>query len=195
MGPGSRKKGLELMKPRIQPVSPENATPVQKQLLDGWWRDLNFSRVLVNHPELYRVYVPVIAKVIPQSDLPPRDREIIALRVLACCKEVYEATHHASIARHAGLTDADIEAARTNGPSLTPFEKRLVKATDELLTDYRIADDTWRALGERYSQVQLMEVVGLVGCYVMLAMIMKSFDVQLEDKETFERCQRARGYT
>jgi alkylhydroperoxidase family enzyme len=149
---------------------------------------------MAQHPELYRVYVPVIAKVIPHSELPPRDREILALRTLARCSEVYEATHHASIARHAGLTDADIEAARTSGPGLSPFERTLVRAVDELMTDYTLSDTTWRALGERYSQVQQMEVVGLVGCYVMLAMIMKSYGIQLEDDETFKRCQAARGY-
>ena len=180
--------------PRVPPVSLDNLTEQQKKLLGGWWKDLNFSRVMAQHPNLFQVYVPVIAKVIPQSELPPRDREIIVLRILARCDELYEATHHATIARNAGLTDADIEAARTNGPSLTPFEKTLVKAADELMADYKISDATWQALGARYTQVQQMEVVGLVGCYVMLGMIMKTYGVQLEDDATFKRCQAARGY-
>lgn len=180
--------------PRVPPVSLDNLSEQQQKLLGGWWKDLNFSRVMAQHPNLFQVFVPVIAKVIPGSELPPRDREIIVHRILAQCDELYESTHHTSIARNAGMSDADIEAAKIDGPSLTPFEKTLVKATDELMANYKIGDATWAALGERYTQVQQMEVVGLVGCYVMLAMVMKTYGIQLEDDVTFKRCQAARGY-
>jgi alkylhydroperoxidase family enzyme len=180
--------------PRIPPVSLDALTDEQKQLLDGWWRDLNFSRVMAQHPALYRVFVPVIAKVIPGTELPPRDRQILVMRTLARCNEVYESTHHTAISHMAGLTDADIEAAKTAGPGLTPFERTLVDAADELARDHCISDATWQALAKRYSQVQLMEVVALVGCYTMLAMVMKSYGIQLEDPETFEHVHAQRQY-
>ena len=68
---------------RIPPIDPETATDEQKALLNGWWKDLNFSKVMAQHPKLYQVYVPVIAKVIAQTDLPPRDRQILVMRTLA----------------------------------------------------------------------------------------------------------------
>ena len=181
--------------PRIPPVDPQTATPEQQKLLDGWWRNMNFARVMAQHPKLYAYFVPLIRKVIPETELPPRDRQILVLRTLALCDETYEATHHAHISHHAGLTDADIEAARTGSPSLSPFERTLVKAADELVRFHRVSDDTWSSLAGRYSQVQLMEVVGLVGTYTMLAMIMRSYGVQLEDAEGLEALQALRTYT
>jgi alkylhydroperoxidase family enzyme len=181
---------------RIAPIPPDAFSDAQNKFVgEGWWKGLHFCQTMVQHLELYRNYRPLIAKVIPHSELSPRDRQILVLRTLALCNEVYEATHHEHISRNAGLTDADIEAARTNGAGLSPFEKTLVKAADELVRDHCIGDATWAALAERYSQVQLMEVVGLVGCYKMLAMIMKSYGIQLEDEETQKRLQALRQYT
>jgi alkylhydroperoxidase family enzyme len=185
---------MRLTPPRVPPVSPDSATDEQKALLNGWWRDLNFSRVMAQHPALYQVFVPVIEKVIARTNLPPRDRQILVLRTLALCEEVYESTHHAHISHGAGLTEADIEAARTDGASLSPFEHVLVKAASELVRGHCISDATWAALGECYSQVQKMEVVGLVGTYTMLAMIMRSYGVQLETPEELDRLQAQRKY-
>ena len=180
--------------PRIPPVAPETFTPEQKALV-GEWTALNFSRVIVEHPALYRALMPLIAKLVGGSDLPPRDREVILLRTLALCNEVYEYSHHVLIARGAGLTDAEIEAAASGGPDLSPFDQTLVRATEELVRDQRVSDATWQALGARYGSVQLMEVVSLVGGYVLMAMLTKSFNIELEDAETFARFSELRTYT
>jgi 4-carboxymuconolactone decarboxylase len=71
----------------------------------------------------------------------------------------------------------------------------LPRKPEDLVRNQNISDETWRALAQRYSQTQLMEVVGLVGCYTMLAMIMKAYGVQLESSEALERLQEQRDYT
>ena len=179
--------------PRIPPVSPADFTEEQKTLV-GDWSALNFSRVIVHHPDLYRALIPLIAKLVGGSTLPPRDREIVLLRTLAQCDEVYEADHHVLISRNAGLNDSEIEAARTGGPGLSAFEQILVKATDELVRDRTVGDETWRAMAERYSRTQLMDLVALVGGYTLMAMLTKSFGIELEDAETFNRFSEIRKY-
>jgi alkylhydroperoxidase family enzyme len=180
--------------PRIPPPPPERLSDEQKTLTRGW-EALNFSRVIVEHPGLYRALMPLIAKLVAGSDLPPRDREILVLRTLALCGETYEAAHHALIARKAGLSEAEIAAARGDGEGLAPFERTLVRAADELVADHALSDATWAALAERYSQIALMEVAALVGGYVLMAMLTKSFGIPLEDAETFNRFMEIRTYT
>jgi alkylhydroperoxidase family enzyme len=180
--------------PRIPPPSPESFSEEQKALTRGW-EALNFSRVIVEHPAFYRAFMPLIAKVISGSDLPPRDREILVLRTLAACGDTYESAHHVLIARKAGLSDADIEAAQSGGPGLAPFERTLVRAAEELVADHVVSDATWAALSEHYSKVELMEVVGLVGVYTVMGMLTKSFGIPLEDAETFNRFMEIRTYT
>ena len=186
---------MSTISPRIPPLSPDDCTAEQKALLVGWWQELNYVRVLAQHPELYRAFNPLIEKVISHTKLPARDRQVLVLRTLALCDETYETTHHIEISKGAGLTDSDIDAARSGAATLAPFDRLLVAAAEELVHSQRIGDAIWEGLATRYSRIQLMEVVGLVGAYVALAMIMKSFDIQLEDPETFHRFQQRRHYT
>jgi alkylhydroperoxidase family enzyme len=157
---------------------------------------MNFTRVIVNHPGLYRAFLPLIKKLIPDSNLPPRDRQILVLRTLSLYDEVYELTHQVMISRHnAGMTDADIEMARAGkGAGLSDFDRTLVRAAEELVRERYIGDATWRELARRYSTVELMEVVALVGGYTMLAMATKNYGIQLEDPETLEGFAAIRKY-
>src|SRR5258707_1306400 len=139
--------------PRVPPAHPDDLTDAQTTFL-GPWRSMNFAAVMVNHPALYRAFIPGIAKIIAATDLPPRDRQILVHRTLALSDEVYEQHHHELISRGADLSEADVEAARTNGRSLTPFEHLLVKAADELVHERHVSDATWAALATRYSQVE-----------------------------------------
>jgi len=180
--------------PRIPPVVPEAFTAEQTQLV-GDWAALNFSQVIVENPGLYRTLIPLIGQLISDSTLPPRDREVLVLRTLRLSDETYEYNHHLLIAGKAGMTAAEIEAAASASPELAPFDQALVRAVDELMREQRVGDATWRILAERYSKAQLMEVVAVVGLYVLMAMLTRSCDVELEDAATFDAFRQLRNYT
>lgn len=180
---------------RIPPLSVAAMTEEQKALI-GRWTSMNFAAVMVTHPALYKTLVPLIAKVISGSDLPPRDREILVLRTLGLCGEVYELHHHGLIASNAGMTPAEIEQVSAgNAAGLSPFDRSLVKAAEELARDQCVSNTTWQELAQRYSPVALMEVVSLVGVYTLMAMLTKSYGIQLEDPETFNNFSKLRQYT
>jgi len=181
--------------PRIPPLSPENFTDEQKTLV-GDWGTLNFSQVVVQHPDVYKVFIPFLDKLVRGSNLPPRDREILVLRCLALCHESYEAQHHASIARKAGMTDGEIAAAGSGDERLSPWERTLARAAEELVHKQCVGDETWQALAQRYAPAQLMEVVFLVGTYTLMAMVTKSFGIAVEHgAETFSQLEQLRQYT
>lgn len=181
---------------RIPPLAVKDFTPEQAELV-GDWTHLVFSRVIVRHPAAYRIFLPYIDKVIRGSNLPPRDREVVVLRLLGLCDETYELHHHEMIARNASMTEAEIAAAKAGeGAELSPFDLTLCRAAEELLRDTRIGDATWGALAERYDEEQLMEVVFLGGCYVTMAMLTKSFGIGLEQQdEDYENITSLRQYT
>mgnify|MGYP003387869500 FL=1 len=71
-----------------------------------------------------------------------------------------------------------------------------MRAADELVRDSTMSDASWAALSARLDQKQMMEVVFLVGCYAVMAMLTKSFGMELEaPPEDFERIQSLRTYT
>ena len=176
---------------RVPPLAVEHFTAEQAALV-GDWKHLNFSRVLIHSPRMYRTFVTHLAELVARTILPPRDRQIVCLRMLQLCDEVYEKTHHITISRKAGLSEQDIEAImQGQGACLSAFDTTVVKATDELFRDQRISVATWEALAQRYSQQQLMEIVFLAGCYQTMAMLTKSFGIQLEpDLESFNALRK-----
>jgi 4-carboxymuconolactone decarboxylase len=47
-----------------------------------------------------------------------------------------------------------------------------------------ISDAIWKALAQRYSELQLMDLVFTVGQYTLVSMALNSFGVQLDPETT-----------
>ena len=61
------------------------------------------------------------------------------------------------------------------------YEAALVRASDEVLDNRKIADATWKVLAAKLNTHQLMEVVYVVGNYAILASCEHTFGFTLED--------------
>jgi 4-carboxymuconolactone decarboxylase len=141
----------------------------------------NIFTTLVRHPRLFRHWLPFGGALLTGS-LPARDREILILRTAWICRSVYEWAQHVGLARGAGLTDVEIERIPhgSDASGWSELEHALLRATDELHVDNCVTDATWRVLGRHYDEMQLVEVVMLVGQYHMVAGALNSFGVQCE---------------
>jgi alkylhydroperoxidase family enzyme len=135
------------------------------------------------HPDLLEKWLPFVQHISEEQTLPPRDREMLILRIGWLCKAKYEFGQHSLVGLEAGLTDEEILRI-TKGPDdpgWSDFDAVLLRAADELHRDAIISDATWNALSQRYDEKQLMDVVFTVGQYNMVSWILNSFGVQLED--------------
>lgn len=168
--------------PRIPAIPPAQFTEQQRTLaMPGTGReDLNIVRTFVNHPEVYEAWMGFSERIVFDSSLPLRDREVLTLQTVAAARGEYEIAQHRTVARNIGLSDAEVAAAMGDGSGLPPFEQTLVRAARELVTEQAVSQPTWDALAERYSPRQLMEVVFFVGNYTVLAMATNSFGVEVE---------------
>jgi hypothetical protein len=139
---------------RIAPLDPAEFTSEQAELV-GAWTHLNFSRVLIRHPGMYGTFVPYLTRLIADTELRARDRQLVCLRMLELGDDTYEQTHHVVISRKCGLTDADIEAA-ISGEGITDWDRVVLRATEDIFRDQNVSDASWSALAEVYSERQLM---------------------------------------
>ena len=57
----------------------------------------------------------------------------------------------------------------------------MLQATDELHEDKIISDETWAALGEHFSDQQMMDLVFAVGQYTLVSMALRTLGVPLDD--------------
>ena len=166
--------------PRVPLVSRDAYTPDQAALANG--RDMyNMTRILVNHPDFYRVFIPYVDKLMSQSLLPHRDREILILRTLALCDESYEEDHHVRIAESLGMSAGLVQTVKTGqSAGLNEFDRILVRAAEELVSDRCLSDEAWRALAKSYDVAQMIEVVFLVGTFTTLSMATNTLGIPLD---------------
>ncbi len=178
---------MRLSRPRIEPVSDDQATEEQREILAAAGRSpLNVQRTIAQYPELARSRQAFTNHVMRQTSLPAREREILILRTGWNCRSEYEFGQHSRFGRSVGLTDDEIRRITlgADADGWDEFDATLIRAADELHNDAFITDQTWCALAERYSTKQLMDVVFAVGQYHIVSMALNSFGVQFEPTTT-----------
>jgi alkylhydroperoxidase family enzyme len=176
---------MRLEKPRVEPLPLEDFDSELRERF-GAGPVLNIFATLAHHPKLLKRWTVFGNHVLHKSSLPPRERELVILRVGWLCRAGYEWGQHVEIGRRAGLSDAEIDRI-TQGPDAagwSELENTLLRATDELHGDYFITDATWRALAEHYDTQALMDLIFTVGQYQLVSMALNSLGVQPEPGTT-----------
>lgn len=171
--------------PKIAPLTDAGADPFQQAALEplGPAGSLHIFRTIAVHPKLFRSWLPLGGRLLQGSTLTPRIRELVILRTAALCGSDYEWGQHVGIGRDAGLTDEEIvDCAADAGAGHWDEEARTVlTATEQLVTDHRVADVQWNALvAAGWSDQQLIELTFLAGHYAMLAGTLRSVGVRTE---------------
>ena len=171
-----------LQTPRVAPLTQAQRSPAQQELLASR-PDYNVYKTLAQHVDLYNRWSPLGRFVMTESGLPPRDREMVMLRMGWLCQSEYEWAQHARIAKaQAGLGNEDIHRI-AEGPAAagwSEFDRALLRMVDELRYDTMMSDATWQALSTRYSVQQMIEVTYTASQYQLVSMALNSLGVQLD---------------
>ena len=139
---------------------------------------LNVVHFFAHHPALAKQFLAWNRHINGSrtSTLPRQSREIAILRVAVRRVSRYEWKQHHSIALRAGLTEYEI-AAIADGTA-TGQAGLICTAVDELHDDGALTDATADALGNAFSEQQLIDLVFLIGTYSMFSMILNVFGVE-----------------
>ncbi len=179
---------MRLKEPRIPPLAPDpEAWDADAREVLGpmaaTGRLLNIFRTLAQHPRLMKRWLVFGNHVLSKQTLPPRERELVILRMGWLCRSEYEWSQHVVIGKASGLSDEEIERI-AEGPEAAGWDAgdaALLRAADELRADAFITDATWTELSKRWDTQQLMDLVFTAGQYNLVSMALNTFGVQLED--------------
>ena len=177
---------MKLDTPRLEPIQPEDWTDEIKKTLQPNVEKgtvFNIFKTLSHHPDLFRRWLVFGNHVLFKSTLPPRERELIILRIGWLCEAEYEWAQHVLIGKEAGLTAEEIDRIKAgpNARGWSEADKLLLQATDELRKDAFITDATWNGLCQYFDTRQLMDVVFAVGQYNLVSMALNTLGVQLDE--------------
>ena len=143
----------------------------------------NLFKTLLHHPDLLCSWTKFADQILFNSSLPDRYREILILRTGFLYGSDYEQIHHTRLAGEAGLTDIEIEHIKSRVPYKYWFEEErlLLIATEELVMNYRVSDETFKKLHGFFNTEQLIEIIFTVGQYCLVSMVCNSLDIEIED--------------
>jgi alkylhydroperoxidase family enzyme len=181
---------MRLTKPRFAPLSDAELTPEQVEALEPMRPGpvLNIFRTLAHAPKALTRFNAWGGYVLSRrNDLPPREREIVILRIGFLCKSGYEWTQHHRIGLREGLTADEIERIKKGaGAGWGPADAALIKLADELHADQFVTDPTWAQLSAHFNDKQCMDAVFTAGQYTQVSMFLNTFGVQLDEGQTLD---------
>jgi 4-carboxymuconolactone decarboxylase len=161
-------------------LSAEDREMADKNKING--AVINIFRVLMQHPKLARSFGRWGNYILARQTLPPRDREMLILRIGWLNQAPYEWEQHVRIGKGAGLTDDEIDRI-SKGPKQgwDRHDAALLQAADDLYENSVVSEESWKTLSERYSTEQMMDAVFTVGQYNMVSWALNSLGVPLDD--------------
>jgi len=183
---------MRLSAPRVAPLQDSELTDEQREALApmsaGGGPVLNIFRTLARAPKALTRFNQWGGYVLSRrNSLPPREREIVILRVGFLCKSGYEFTQHTRIGLNEGLGADEIARIKAGADAgWSPADAALIRAADELVGDHFVSDATWKALGEHFDDKQRMDVVFTAGQYTQVSMFLNTFGVQLDAGQTLD---------
>ncbi len=137
--------------------------------------------VLHMNPRLFWAWLFFASRLMPYGRLPAKVREKIILRTGWNCRSRYEWGQHVDIALTVGVTDEEIVKVSQGPAAFTGHDDQaLMLACDEMRAEQCISDSTWKSLSEHYDKKRLIEIMMLIGHYIMIAGFLNSAGLKLE---------------
>jgi 4-carboxymuconolactone decarboxylase len=171
--------------PRIEPVPSDQWDERLTRLLStapgGTEEPMHLFTTLAHQPELFRRWLGFGGALLA-GRLPGRLRELVILRTAYRFDAPYEWAHHIELAEAQGISGAEVAALGGDLSVLDwdPFERAALAAVDETKDAGAVTDATWSVLAGRLDRADLVELVMLVGHYVLLSTVLRSLRLPLE---------------
>jgi 4-carboxymuconolactone decarboxylase len=168
---------------RVPYVDPASAPPPVREALEAL-PPLNIFRTLAHAETAFRPSMRLGAAILGQGELDARRRELAILRTAAVTGAEYEWVQHEAIARGVAATDEQIAAVRDGdleAEALDEDDRIVLRCADELLQDDGVRESTFAAAQERLSDRAIVELLLAVGFYRMLAGVMNSVAIDLDE--------------
>ena len=151
----------------------------------NYMAELAIFQVLLNHPSLARALNDLLATMLWHGALDSRLRELVIMRIGWLTASDYEWTHHWRVARGLGVAADDLLGVRDwqAYDGFGPAERAVLAATDDIMRDDAVSAESWAACERELGpdRAALIELVTAIGAWRMVASILHSLNVKLED--------------
>ena len=184
---------FQLRGDRFKPLTYEEMTPAQRTLIDHLLSGPRGSvngpfNVMLRSPELGDLQQAIGAYVRFKTSIPHKLNELAILMTGRHWNAQYEWYAHKRIALEAGLSPAIIAdiAAGKRPANLQPDEQIVYDFTRELNETKAVSDATFRAAVEKFGERGVVDLVGTLGYYHLVSMLLNLDRYPLPDGAQLE---------
>jgi len=168
---------------RLPYVDPASASPPVREALEAL-PPLNIFRTVAHADTAVRPLLRLGGAILGQGELDPRRRELAILRTAAVTGAEYEWIQHEAIARGVGASEeqvAAVKAGELEADGLDDDDRLVLRCAEELLRNDTIGEATFASVRKRLSDREIVELILTVGYYRMLAGLMNSVAIDLDE--------------
>jgi 4-carboxymuconolactone decarboxylase len=188
--PAKKAPARKMQPTRLPPIPEEKLSPAQRALMDSI-RSGPRGQFKMSGPFYCYLHAPAFGELAQKlgahcrfgTSIPPRLSEFAILATAQHWKSQYEWAAHAGIAEQKGVKAAtvrDLQAGRA--PAKAPKDEQALFAfVKELYRDKRVSSPTYRKMHAILGDAGMVELVGLLGYYAMVAMTLDVFRMPVPD--------------
>lgn len=162
-------------------------TDKEKILLQGVEPyDLNIFKMITHAPiNIARQFIGLPAAVLTSGKLDYILREMAITRAGILCNSPYEVHQHYKICKRVGMPEEKIRALDigSTAPVFSEIERLVLLFTEETVLQRKVSDETFAAISKHFSHEELVELAIAAGCYMMISIFLKTFEVDLEERD------------
>lgn len=142
----------------------------------------NLFATMLRNPDLFSAWRTLARYLNSSEQVSLRHRELLILRTAWITQCEYEWGSHVPVAQAAGLSSDEIHATRTGAgdPRWHELESALLRVPDECHERGQMTDYTWQVLERYLKHEQILEVLIVVGHYLMLSLVINTVRIPLE---------------
>ena len=146
--------------------------------------DLSVFRTLLHRPAIAKAIADLLFANF-SSELDPRLRELVIMRLGWATGSVYEWTQHWPIAQEQfGCSADDLLAVRDwrNSSHFGAVERVILEATDETIETGSLSESSFQACAEQLGSAEAcLDLVSAIGTWRLISQLLKSLSIPLED--------------
>jgi 4-carboxymuconolactone decarboxylase len=180
-----KKPAKKMPPPRVRILEEKSLTPAQRALLDSIRSGPRGSSTTIRGPFAVFLHAPAFGELAQQlggycrfkTGVPPRLSEFAILVTARLWRAQYEWFAHVPQAERAGVkaqTIRDLHKGRV--PKAAPKDERAIyDFIQELYKNRRVSDKTFARVHALLGDAATVELVGILGYYVLISMILNVF--------------------
>ena len=174
---------------RLEPIPPEQLSEEQRALHDTIAAQRSVGQVrgpfavLLRTPDIGARVADMVDHMLSETRVPLLLKELAIIVIARHYTAQYEWFIHARRAGEAGIDLAVIDAVRhRRRPEFTdPLQELVYDMTLETVETGKLSDERYAEAVAAFGEEAMVELVALIGFYIMIAVFLVSFDVDVPD--------------